>query len=562
MSLVSKYVKVNYESYEDFLKNYRVRIPTNFNFAFDVIDKLANISPLKKAMIWCNDRDEKKFFTFNDIKIESNRTANFLKYLNIQKGDAVMLILKRRYEYWFFTIALHKLGAIVIPTTHLLTPRELKYRIKIANIKSIIAINDDRILDIINSVRKEPLPITMKHFILVNGYSNNWINYTKEIKKFSETFERPTGEEETIISDKFLLYFTSGTSGNPKMVCHDFSYPLGHIVTALFWQRLNYKSVHLTVADTGWAKASWGKLYGQWLCGACIFVYDYDRFNAKNLIKKIEKYKITSFCAPPTVYRYIIKENLSEYNLSKLQYAETAGETLNREVFYKFKKITGLEIKEAFGQTESVVIAANFPWLKVKPGSVGKPSPGWKVDIVDKYNNSCETGAYGRLIIRTSINKPIGLFTGYYKNKRLTTDVWQNGIYDTGDIAYKDEDGYIWLMGRSDDIIKSSGYKISPFEIENTLMEHPCVLECAITGIPDKERGLLIKASIVLNKDYKASVKLMKNIQEHVKKNISSYKYPRIIEFVNKLPKTISGKIKRIDIRISNEYKKNKKGKK
>ncbi|MDR1260022.1 MAG: AMP-binding protein [Endomicrobium sp.] len=548
--LADKYVKIGYESYEDFVKNYKIYVPENFNFAFDVVDEIAKILPNKKAMIWCNPYGEEKVFTFDDIKKESNRAANFFKSLGIKKGDAVMLMLKRRYEYWYCTIALHKLGAMVIPATHLLTTKDVEYRVKVAGVVMIIAAADRRIIDVINEARKNL--IELRTLVSVNGYAHGWFEYSKEVEKFSDVFKRLEGIEATNIKDKFLLYFTSGTTGMPKMVCHDFAYPLGHILTARFWQNLNDSSLHLTVADTGWAKAAWGKMYGQWLCGACIFTYDYERFNSRDLMEKIAKYGITSFCAPPTVYRHIIKEDISKYDLSKLRYATTAGEPLNPEVFYEFKKYTGIEIKEGFGQTETVAFAATFPWIQVKPGAIGKPSPGWDVDIVDMEDNPCSCGEEGRLVIRTGEQKPIGLFSEYYKNENITKTFWKNGIYDTGDVAYKDNDGYIWFVGRSDDIIKSSGYKIGPFEVESVLMEHPCVLECAVTGVFDKDRGTVVKASIVLVKKYQPSLKLAMELQDHVKKVTAPYKYPRVIEFVEELPKTISGKIKRKEIKKNN----------
>jgi acetyl-CoA synthetase len=543
--LLSKYlIKTYYDSYDEFIGKCKIYVPHNFNFAFDVVDELAKLQPTKKAIIWCDDHGNNKTLTFNDISYKSNQAANFFKSLGITKGDVVMLILRRHYEYWICITALHKLGALVVPATHLLTSRDLLYRLMIAKVKVIIALAEERIYNVVNEIRKSKLT-KLKLTISVNGYIDNWLDYSKEVNKFSIYFKRPTGTEATEANDNFLLYFTSGTTGMPKMVCHNFSYPLGHIITAKYWQNLNENSLHLTVADSGWAKASWGKIYGQWLCGACVFVYDYDRFNSKNLLAKIVKYNITSFCAPPTVYRYIIKENLSKYNLSGLQYVETAGEPLNPEVFYKFKKMTGLEIKEGFGQTESVVFIANFPWLKIKPGSIGKPAAGWDLDIIDEYNNPCSIGQAGRLIIKINNRRPIGLFTGYYNNSKKQ----DNNYYDTGDIVYKDCDGYFWFVGRIDDIIKSSGYRIGPFEVENALMEHPCVLECAVTGVPDKDRGSLVKASIVLSSGYTPNIKLIKILQEHVKNITAPYKYPRIVEFVKKLPKTISGKIIRNKLR-------------
>ncbi|GHT69985.1 acetyl-CoA synthetase [Endomicrobiia bacterium] len=545
--LAEKYVKISYESYDDFIQNCKIQVPKDFNFAFDIVDKIADAQPNKKAIIWCNSKGEERVLTFSDIKRESNRTANFFKSFGIKKSDAVMVILKRHYEYWYCAIALHKLGALMVPATHLLTVKDIKYRVKTAGIKTIVTASDKRITEIINEVKRD-LP-ELKNIISMRGYVNGLVECSKKIEKFSDVFERPTGSEATKTYDKFLLYFTSGTTGMPKMVYHDFSYPLGHIITARFWQNLDDDSLHLTVADTGWAKASWGKLYGQWICGACVFVYDYEKFNHHDLIEKISKYGVTSFCAPPTVYRYMIKEDFSKYDLSKLKYVETAGEPLNPEVFYQFKKMTGLDIKEGFGQTETVVLAATFPWMKVKPGSIGKPSAGWDLDIIDKENKSCKPGKEGHLIVKTKNCKPVGLFSGYYKDDAMTKTIWSNDIYDTGDVAYKDEDGYIWFIGRSDDVIKSSGYRIGPFEVENALMEHSSVLECAITGVPDDIRGSIVKATIVLAKGYNPSSGLVIELQNHVKKVTAPYKYPRIIEFVKELPKTISGKIKRKEIR-------------
>ncbi|MDR1196511.1 MAG: AMP-binding protein [Endomicrobium sp.] len=549
--LVDKYTKLKYESYEDFEKNCRITVPDNFNFGFDIVDEIANSNPDKKAMIWCNEEGEEKTLTFGDIKNKSAQTANFFKSLGIKKGDSVMLMLKRRYEYWFCVVALHKIGAVAIPATHLLTVKDIKYRVKAANIKMIVSAADKRITDVVNEAKNEL--DELKYVVSVNGNTDGWLDYSKEIEKFSHIFERPQGEDASVKSNILLLYFTSGTTGMPKMVYHDSSYPLGHILTAKFWQNLDNDSIHLTVADTGWAKASWGKIYGQWISGACIFTYDYERFHVKELMSVIAKHGVTSFCAPPTIYRHIIKEDISKYDLSKLKYVETAGEPLNPEVFHQFKKMTGLEIKEGFGQTETVVFAATFPWMTPKPGSMGKPAAGWDVDIVDDENNVCEPGQEGHLVIRTDKEKPVGLFCGYYKDEALTKSAWSDGIYDTGDMAYKDEDGYLWFVGRSDDVIKSSGYRIGPFEVESALIEHPSVLECAVTGVPDEERGAIVKATVILAKGCNPSQELIIELQEHVKKTTAPYKYPRIIEFVKELPKTISGKIRRVEIRENDE---------
>lgn len=551
--LVDRYAKPKYDSYEDYIENCKIKVPEGFNFGFDIVDVTADATPDKKAMIWCNEEGEERTFTFADIKKYSNKTANFFKSLGIKRGDFVMLMLKRRYEYWYCSVALHKLGAVLIPATHLLTVKDINYRVKAANIKMIVSAADKRITDIVDEARKD-LP-ELENIVSVNGKVDGWLEYSQEIEKHSDIFERPQGDAATRNDDIFLMYFTSGTTGLPKMAYHDFTYPLGHIMTARFWQNLNDDSVHITVADTGWAKASWGKIYGQWISGACLFTYDYERFHPKDLIEKIAKYGVTSFCAPPTIYRHIIKEDISKYDLSKLKYAETAGEPLNPEVFHQFKKMTGLEIKEGFGQSETVVFAASFPWIEAKPGSMGRPAAGWDVDIVDDDNNTCEAGQEGHLVIRTAKAKPVGLFCGYYGDEALTKKCWHDGLYDTGDMAYKDEDGYFWFVGRSDDVIKSSGYRIGPFEVESALIEHPSVLECAITGVPDDERGAIVKATVVLAKGYEPSQELIIELQEHVKKVTAPYKYPRIIEFVKELPKTISGKIRRIEIRESDEKK-------
>ena len=545
--LVNKFVKTDFKSYEDFVQNCKIKVPDNFNFGFDIVDAIADKNPDKKAMIWCNETGDEKTFTFGDMKRYSNKTVNFFKSLGIKKGDVVMLMLKRHYEYWFCSVALHKLGAVLVPATHLLTVKDVKYRVQAADIRMIVSAADKRITDVVDQAKGD-LP-QLKAIVSVQGHVEGWVDYDKEIEKHSDIFERPVGDAAAKNEDPFLIYFTSGTTGMPKMVYHNFTYPLGHILTAKFWQNLNPDSIHITVADTGWAKASWGKIYGQWISEACLFTYDYERFQPKELIEKVAKYGVTSFCAPPTVYRYIIREDLSKFDLSKLKYAETAGEPLNPEVFYQFKKATGLEIKEGFGQTESVVFVATFPWIAPKLGSMGKPSAGWDVDVVDENNNSCDAGQEGRLVIRTSNGKPVGLFCGYYKDEALTKKAWSDGVYDTGDMAFKDEDGYLWFVGRSDDVIKSSGYRIGPFEVESALMEHPSVLECAITGVPDEQRGAIVKATVVLAKGYEASEELALALQEHVKKVTAPYKYPRIVEFVKELPKTISGKIRRVEIR-------------
>lgn len=544
--LNKKYINKEFKSYEDFKNNLEINVPENFNFAFDIVDEIANKEPQKKAIVWCDDKGAHREFTFGEIKKYSNKTANFFKSLGIKKGDAVMLILKRRFEFWFAIIALHKIGAVPIPATHLLTEKDIVYRNNAADIKMIVAVSTDNVSQAVDKAEsKSP---TLKFKVAVNGNVDGWYNFDQEIEKQSDIFEKPTGNEATKNDDKFLLYFTSGTTGMPKMVLHDFTYPLGHIITST-WQNIRENGLHLTVADTGWAKSAWGKLYGQWINGCTVFVYDYDKFIPKELLTVISKYGVTSFCAPPTIYRYFIKEDVTKYDLSKLKYCTIAGEPLNPEVYNQWKDLTGLRLMEAFGQTETVALLCNFPWMDPKIGSMGKPSPLYDIDIVDENNNSCEAGEVGQIAIRVSGKKPLGMFCGYYRDEALTKTVWHDGIYFTGDTAYKDEDGHYWFVGRADDIIKSSGYRIGPFEVESALIEHPSVLECAITAVPDPDRGQIVKATIVLSKGYVASEELKKEIQNHVKKVTAPYKYPRIVEFVKELPKTISGKIRRVQIR-------------
>lgn len=544
--LNKKYINKEFKLYEDFKNNLEINVPENFNFAFDVVDEIANIEPQKKAIVWCDDKGAHREFTFSEIKKYSNKTANFFKSLGIKKGDAVMLILKRRFEFWFAITALHKIGAIPIPATHLLTEKDIVYRNNAADIKMIVAVSTDNVSQAVDKAEsKSP---TLKFKVAVNGNVDGWYNFDQEIEKQSDVFERPQGADATKNDDKFLLYFTSGTTGMPKMVLHDFTYPLGHIITST-WQNIQENGLHLTVADTGWAKSAWGKLYGQWINGCTVFVYDYDKFIPKELLTVIAKYGVTSFCAPPTIYRYFIKEDVTKYDLSKLKYCTIAGEPLNPEVYNQWKDLTGLRLMEAFGQTETVALLCNFPWMEPKPGSMGKPSPLYNIDIVNENYDSCEAGEVGQIAIRVADKKPLGMFCGYYRDEALTKKVWHDGIYFTGDTAYKDEDGHYWFVGRADDIIKSSGYRIGPFEVESALIEHPSVLECAITAVPDPDRGQIVKATIVLAKGYVASEELKKEIQNHVKKVTAPYKYPRIIEFVTELPKTISGKIRRVQIR-------------
>ncbi len=549
--LLNKYVeKTEFTSYEDFKNNFKINLPPSFNFAYDIVDEHARLTPKKTALVWCDENSKEAIFTFHELKRYSDKTANYLKSLGIKKGDAVMLILKRHYEFWFACIALHKLGAICIPATHLLTPKDIAYRSNAASIKMIICCPDKKVIENVDKAEKDSP--TLKHKLVVRENFPGWNGFTEAIEKASEKFDRPTGNQTTKNEDIFLLYFTSGTTGMPKMVYHDFTYPLGHILTAKYWLNGEDNGLHLTVADTGWAKAAWGKIYGHWIIGSAVFVYDYEKFVPKNLIEVMTRHGVTTFCAPPTIYRYLIKEDLSGYDFSKLKYCFTAGEPLNAEIYNQFLKMTGHKLMEGYGQTETVVLVANCRWIKPKPGSMGKPMPCYNVDIIDENGKSCEAGEEGQVVIHLDKEKPAGMFRGYYRDAELTKKVWHDNLYFTGDIAYRDEDGYFWFVGRADDCFKSSGYRIGPFEVESALLEHPAVLECAITAVPDPTRGQIVKATVVLAKKYHASDTLVKELQEHVKKVTAPYKYPRIVEFVAELPKTISGKIRRVEIRGKN----------
>ena len=547
--LFTKYVNKNidYTSYENLKDNFAINIPENFNFAYDIVDEYARIEPDRQALVWCDDNDSEKFFTFSDLKTASDKTAVFLAKHGIKKGDAVMLILRRRYEFWYFLLALHKIGAIAVPATTQLLQKDIEYRNNAAKIKMIISLDNSELQEQIESALKNSP--TVESLVTIGKQKNNWISFSDEYDSLSENFVRPTGENASSNKDIMLLYFTSGTSGYPKMVQHNFTYPLGHIVTAKYWQKVIDRGLHLTVAETGWAKAVWGKIYGQWLAGSAVFVYDMISFVPRKLLEYMSKYKVTTFCAPPTVYRYLVKQDLSKYDLSNLKHCTTAGEALNAEIFNKFYCQTGLQMKEGYGQTELTLTIGNFEGMEVKPGSMGKPAPGYNIDIVDTEGNSCKAEEVGEIVIRLENGHPFGMFAGYYNDESLTQSVFKNDLYHTGDTAYRDQDGYFWFVGRTDDMIKSAGFRISPFEVESTLQKHPAVLECAVTGVADPKRTQVVKATIVVAPGHEASKELAHEIQEFVKHQTAAYKYPRIIEFVKELPKTISGKIRRIEIR-------------
>lgn len=546
--MVEKYInQTTFKGQEDFKENFKINIPDNFNFSYDVVDEWAKTDPEKKALCWVNDKGEHFDFTFRDMKEKSDAAASYFQSLGIGKGDMVMLILKRRYWYWFAILGLHKIGAVAIPATHLLTKKDIIYRCNSADIRAIVSVGEDVVNNHIDEALSE-CP-TLKYRISIGpDIPDGWLDFRKGLAE-AKPFVKPENSNDN--GDIMLLYFTSGTTGEPKMVIHDFTYPLGHILTAGYWQNLKDGSLHLTLADTGWAKAAWGKLYGQWIMGACVFVYDHEKFTPADLLQVIQDYKVTSFCAPPTIYRFMIREDLSKYDLSALKYSTVAGEPLNPSVFEAFYEATGLKLMEGFGQTEMTVTIANYPWMEPKPGSMGMPSPAYDMDLITPDGRSCEDGEQGEIVFYTDKIKPVGLFMGYYRDKELTESVYNNNVYYTGDIAWRDEDGYYWFVGRNDDVIKSSGYRIGPFEVESALMTHPAVVECAITGAPDEVRGQVVKATIILAAEYKdrAGDGLIKEIQNHVKNVTAPYKYPRIIEFVEELPKTISGKIRRVQIR-------------
>jgi acetyl-CoA synthetase len=541
-----KYVDETYDE-KGVLKTFSLNVPADFNFGYDVVDEMARLEPDKTAMVWCDESGAERIFTFADMKKYSDKTANFFKSLGIGKGDMVMLILKRHYEFWLSIVALHKLGAVTIPATALLTTKDLVYRFNAAGVKAVVCTATGEVTNYVDEAQAECPSVAIK--IIAKGKKDGWYGFTENMEAASENFERPRGAQRQKITDPMLIYFSSGTSGLPKMGCHNFSYPLGHIATAKHWQNVEPDGLHLTVADTGWGKAVWGKLYGQWLMETAIFVYDFDKFSPSDLLSKIEKYKITTFCAPPTMYRFFIKEGIEGFDLSSLKYATVAGEALNPEVFNKFYQYTGIKLMEGFGQTETTVTILNWKGMEPKPGSMGKPSPQYEVAIVDENCKPVPTGEVGEIVVCTKHGKPVGLFSGYYNDKEKTDAVWHDGYYHSGDTAWQDEDGYLWYVGRTDDIIKSSGYRISPFEIESVLIEHPAVLECAVTGAPDPVRGQVVKATIVLIRGYTASDELANEIKDFVKQVTAPYKYPRIIEFVSELPKTINGKIRRVEIR-------------
>ena len=549
-----RYVKgsVDYTDYSELKDNFSIEIPENFNFAYDVVDEYARMEPNRTALVWCDDNGGERVFSFQDLKTASNKTANFLLSKGIKKGDAVMLILRRRYEFWYFLLALHKIGAIAVPATNLLLKSDIEYRTNAAAIKMIVSLEDKDLQRQIDLAL--PNSPTVKTLV-TTGHRDGWVSFADEYPNQADDFTRPQGDGATANEDIMLLYFTSGTSGYPKMVQHNFTYPLGHIVTARYWQKVVDGGLHLTLAETGWAKAVWGKIYGQWLAGSAVFAYDMVTFVPGRLLEKMERYKVTTFCAPPTVYRYLVRQDFTKYDLSSLVHCTTAGEALNGEIYNKFLEKTGIKMKEGYGQTELTLTIGNFDGMEPKPSSMGKPAPGYTIDIVDSEGSSCKPEEVGEIVIRLDKGRPFGMFAGYYKDEQRTQEAFMGGLYHTGDMAYRDEDGYFWFVGRIDDMIKSAGFRISPFEVESTLMQHPAVLECAVTGVADDARNQVVKATIVVAPGYEESQQLSQELQEFAKTESALYKAPRIIEFVKELPKTISGKIRHVAIRNQDKRK-------
>lgn len=563
MNFLKKFLpRTEFSSYEDFAANYKLCIPDNFNFAYDVVDEYARLDPQKEALIWINDEDKMRTVTFAELKKLSDKAASAMEKLGIQRGDTVMLMLKQRVEAWVMIIALCKLGAVCVPASFQLTPKDIVYRCNAAKVKYICACaGNDIVPHIVEAYPKcetligcalldsglpsEKIP-DGDVLIDFNGKKQSFADLADLIENGDEHFEHRKNEN----SDIMLMYFSSGTTGMPKMIVHDYTYPLGHIVTAKYWQQVEDGGRHLTQTDSGWAKFAWGKIYGQWISGAVIAAYDTEKFNAEHMLSVIDRLKLTTFCAPPTIYRFLIKEDMSKTDFSTIHHCSIAGEPLNPEVFYRFKEATGLEVHEGFGQSETTVILANFGFDPIKPGSTGKPSPIYDIDIVDDDGNPCEVGIVGSIVIKnTDKAHPTGLFREYLADDAAMAKSWKNGVYNTGDMAWRDSDGYFWFEGRNDDVIKCSGYRIGPFEVESALLTHPSVLECAVTSAPDPVRGQVVKATVVLARGYEPSDELKKELQNHVKKVTAPYKYPRILEFVSELPKTTSGKIRRVEIR-------------
>ena len=530
--------------------DYQYKYPENFNFAYDVVDAIAEAEPGRRAMIWCNPCGEEHVFTYGDLKRYSDKTANMLRAKGIGKGDMVMVVLKRHYQFWFTILALHKLGAVIIPATFLLTKHDIVYRVNSASVKAVICTGQGDVAAHFDE--SAPECPTLQTKLMVNGERDGWEDFMTEMEKAPESFARVP----TLASDPMILYFSSGTTGNPKMALHPYTYALGHLATAKYWHNVDPEGIHFTIADTGWGKAVWGKLYGQMFMESCVFVYDFEKFVASDILDKVSQYGVTSLCCPPTMFRFFLQEDVKSWDLSRLTYCTIAGEALSPDVFNKWYEATGIKLMEGFGQTETTLLIANLVGMEPKPGSMGKPIPQYDVMIVDEDGQPVQPGVTGEIVVKLDHGKPLGLFDCYYRDEKRTKEAMHDGLYHTGDTAWMDEDGYYWYVGRTDDVIKSSGYRIGPFEIESVLAEHPAVLECAVTGVPDPLRGNVVKATIVLRPGFAASEELKKELQNHVKKETAPYKYPRVVEFVDELPKTVNGKIRRVEIRQNDQGKK------
>ncbi|MDR0841441.1 MAG: AMP-binding protein [Christensenellaceae bacterium] len=542
------YVQANTADYASFYASYRLSPTEDFNFGYDVVDAIAARTPDALALLHISNEGEERRFTFFDIMEQSARAANFFCRLGIKKGDKVLLIMKRSYQYWFVNVALCKIGAVMIPATGQLLSHDISYRCNASSATTVICANDPYIIQAVEGAL--PSCPTVRTCVLTGGSKENWLDFDAETAKESPAFPRPTGEAATCAADPMLIYFTSGTTGFPKMARHSFLYPLGHIATARYWHTNRPGGIHFTISDTGWAKAGWGKIYGQWLCETAIFAYDFDRFDPPRVLEMIQKHRITTFCAPPTMYRMMTQNDLAaNYDLSSLEHCCSAGEALNPEVFSDWKRQTGQAIYEGFGQSETTCCLGTFPGMQIQLGSMGRPVPDYVIDLLDENGKPSAEGEHGEICIRTQEAVPLGLFMGYYRDELSTTRSWYDGYYHTGDVAWRDADGYFWYVGRKDDLIKSSGYRIGPFEVESALLEHEAVLEAAVTGVPDPLRGQIVKATIVLKPGYEGTDTLKKDIQEHVKRMTAPYKYPRLIDFVDSLPKTASGKIRRVELR-------------
>lgn len=518
----------------------------HFNFAYDVVDVLGKSKPDKLAMLHISNDGKERRITFKDMMVYSNKAANYFRYLGIKRGDRVMLVLKRHYQFWFAIIALHKIGAVAIPATNLLVKKDFEYRFKAGKVDAVLCTSDGKVGVEVERASKNYDGLKAK--IMVGSSTlKGWRNFNRDVRFFSSEFKKPANAPGG--DDPMLMFFTSGTTSYPKIAEHTYKYALGHYVTAKYWQQVDPEGIHFTISDTGWGKALWGKLYGQWLCEAAVFTYDFDEFYANHILEMIEKYKITTFCAPPTVYRVLVHMNLDKFDLSSLKNVTTAGEALNPEIFEKFYRKTGMRIMEGFGQTETTLTIANLAGMIPKPGSMGKSSPQYNVAVMNQDGKLCKASETGEVVISVKDGVPEGLFMGYYLDEKRTENVIYNGYYHTGDTAYMDEEGYLWYVGRVDDVIKSTGYRVGPFEIENEIMKLPYVMECAVTSVPDPIRGQAIKASVVLTEDVEATDSLKKQMMKFFKANLASYKRPKTIEFVKELPKTVSGKIRRVEIK-------------